>query len=100
MNRPLAEKRARIEPTHPQLSVARQCALLGLPRSSYYYPPLGTESPENLRLMRTIDELYLERPFYGSPRMTDWLRDLDWSVNEKRVARLMRVMGLQAVVPG
>ena len=100
MNRPLAEKRARIEPTHPQLSVARQCALLGLPRSSYYYPPLGTESPENLRLMRTIDELYLERPFYGSPRMTDWLRDLDWSVNEKRVARLMRVRGLQAVVPG
>ncbi|MFH1218953.1 MAG: IS3 family transposase, partial [Candidatus Eisenbacteria bacterium] len=50
--------------------------------------------------MRRIDELYLRRPFYGSPRMTDWLRDLGWPVNEKRVARLMQVMGLQAVVPG
>ncbi len=50
--------------------------------------------------MRKIDELYLKRPFYGSPRMTDWLADLGWLVNEKRVARLMRLMGLQAVVPG
>jgi len=50
--------------------------------------------------MRRIDELYLKRPFYGSPRMTDWLRTLGWRVNEKRVARLMRLMGLQAVVPG
>jgi len=61
---------------------------------------MGTESPENLRLMRKIDELYLKRPFYGSPRMTDWLEDLGWVVNEKRVARLMRLMGLQAVLPG
>jgi putative transposase len=82
------------------LSVARQCELIGLPRSSYYYSPLETESAENLRLMRRIDELYLRRPFYGSPRMTDWLRDQGWPVNEKRVARLMRVMGLQAIVPG
>ena len=50
--------------------------------------------------MRKIDELYLKRPFYGSPRMTDWLADIGWGVNEKRVARLMRLMGLQAVVPG
>jgi putative transposase len=83
------------------LSVVRQCLLLGLPRSSYYYEPLGTENAENLRLMRQIDELYLKRPFYGSPRMALWLRrDWGWRVNEKRVARLMRVMGLQAVVPG
>ncbi len=80
--------------------MARQCDLLSLPRSSYYYEPMGTESVENLRLMRRIDELYLKRPFFGSPRMTDWLRDLGWVVNEKRVARLMRVMGLQALVPG
>jgi putative transposase len=80
--------------------VTRQCSLIGLPRSSYYYEPMGTESPENLRLMRTIDELYLQRPFYGSPRMTDWLEDFGWVVNEKRVARLMRLMGLQAVLPG
>jgi putative transposase len=50
--------------------------------------------------MRQLDEMYLKRPFYGSPRMTDWLRELGWHVNEKRIARLMRVMGLQAVVPG
>lgn len=94
------EKRTWIKSDHSRLSVARQCALLGLPRSSYYYEPMGVESEENLRLMRQIDELYLKRPFFGSPRMTGWLRDLEWVVNEKRVARLMRLMGLQAVLPG
>src|ERR1035437_4720371 len=49
--------------------------------------------------MRQIDRLYLRRPFYGSPRMTDWLGDYGWQVNEKRIARLMRVMGLQSVLP-
>ncbi len=82
------------------LSVTRQCAMIALPRSSYYYEAIQTESEENLRLMRAIDELYLKRPFYGSPRITDWLEELGWNVNEKRVARLMRLMGLQAVVPG
>ena len=100
MSRSVTEKRTWIDPGHTRLSVARQCALLGLPRSSYYYEPTTTESPENLRLMRKIDELYLKRPFFGSPRMTDWLEELGWAVNEKRVARLMRLMGLQAVVPG
>jgi len=61
---------------------------------------MGTESVQNLLLMRRIDELYLKRPFYGSPRMADWLRALGWAVNDKRVARLMRLMGLQAIVPG
>lgn len=78
----------------------RQCALVGLPRSSYYHVPLLTESAENLRLMRQIDQLYLKRPFCGSPRLTLWLQELGYAVNEKRVARLMRVMGLQAIVPG
>jgi len=82
------------------LPLTRQCALLGLARASYYYVPLGTERPANLRLMRQLDELYLQRPFYGAPRLTDWLRELGWAVNEKRVARLMRVMGLQATLPG
>lgn len=82
------------------MSVVRQCALAGLPRSSYYYESIGREKPENLRLMRRLDELYLKRPFYGYPRMTGWLREQGWEVNEKRVARLMRLMGLQAVVPG
>ena len=69
-------------------------------RSSWYDEPLRTESEENLRLMRQIDELYLKRPFYGYPRMTLWLRQKGWVVNEKRVARLMRRMGLQATLPG
>jgi putative transposase len=93
-------KRGWIDPRHAKLSVARQCELAGLSRSSYYYIPLATESEENLRLMRKIDELYLKRPFYGYPRMTVWLKEFGWEVNPKRVARLMRVMGLQAVLPG
>jgi len=74
--------------------------LASLSRSTYYHVGQATESAENLMLMRQIDKLYLERPFYGSPRMTHWLRTLGWSVNVKRVARLMQLMGLQAVVPG
>jgi putative transposase len=80
--------------------VARQCALVSLSRSSYYHEPCGIESEENLALMRVIDELYLKRPFYGAPRMTLWLMELGYQVNHKRVERLMRLMGLQALVPG
>jgi len=93
-------KRRWIDPGHEELSVARQCELVELARSSYYYMPMATESPENLRLMRRIDELYLQRPFFGYRRITGWLRDLKWAVNEKRVLRLMRLMGLQATLPG
>lgn len=82
------------------MSVSRQCALLQVARSSAYYVPNSTESPENLALMRLIDEQYLQRPFYGSPRMTWWLNKHGHEVNRKRVARLMRVMGLQATLPG
>jgi putative transposase len=81
------------------VSIIRQCAVAGLARSTYYYEPVP-ERAENLALMRLIDELYLQRPFYGVPRMTDWLQTLGHAVNHKRVARLMRVMGLQAVLPG
>lgn len=91
-------KRALIEPGHPMLSVARQCELVGLGRSSYYYAPAG-ESEENLRLMRLIDEQYLKTPFYGSRRMTGWLRLQGHQVNRKRVRRLMRLMDLEAVGP-
>ena len=88
-----------VEPEHPSLSICRQCQLLGLPRSSYYYEP-ACESEENLRLMRLIDEHYLKHPSKGSRRMTVWLRDdLHQEVNRKRVQRLMQVMGLEAVYP-
>jgi putative transposase len=80
------------------LSVRRQCELLGLSRSSLYYGPAG-ESAEDLRLMRLIDEQYTARPFYGSRRMTAWLAGRGEEVNRKRVQRLMRVMGLEAIYP-
>lgn len=82
------------------LSVSRQCALLNVPRSSVYYTANTTESMENLTLMRLIDGQYLRTPFYGYPRMTLWLNEQGFTVNAKRVARLMRVMGLQATMPG
>lgn len=91
-------KRAMIDPGHPALSVARQCELVGLSRSSYYYASVG-ESEENLRLMRLIDEQYLKTPFYGSRRMTVWLKTQGYLVNRKRVRRLMHLMGLEAVGP-
>jgi putative transposase len=80
------------------LSIARQCELLGLPRSSYYYEP-ATESSENLALMRRLDEQYLETPFYGSRRMAVVLSSPGAPLNRKRVQRLMRVMGLEALFP-
>jgi putative transposase len=79
--------------------VRRQCELLGLNRSSFYYEP-AEETAENLRLLRLIDEQYTARPFYGSRRMTRWLQQVKHEeVNRKRVQRLMRLMGLEAVYP-
>ncbi len=96
---PSAEhKRPLIEAGHPDLSIRRQCELLGLNRSSLYYEPAG-ETPENLRLMRLIDEQYTARPYYGSRRMTNWLTRQGEAVNRKRVRRLMRLMGLEAIYP-
>jgi putative transposase len=76
--------------------VVRQCALLGISPSSVYYQPVPA-SQENLELMRLIDRQYLERPFYGSRRMTAWLRNQGYRVNRKRVRRLMGIMGLRAI---
>jgi putative transposase len=90
--------RAVIDPAHPSLSVRHQCRLLGLNRSSYYYEP-AKETAENLRLMRLIDEQYTEQPVFGSRRMTVWLNNRGEEVNRKRVQRLMRVMGLEAIYP-
>lgn len=80
--------------------MSRQCRLAELPRSTWYHVPVEKESLENLRLMRRIDEVFLKRPYYGSPRMTVCLRKEGERVNEKRVARLMRIMGYQAALPG
>ena len=87
-----------IERDHTQLSIRRQCELIGLNRSSFYYQPVG-ESAYNLMLMRLIDEQYTRTPFYGWPRITAWLRREGHPINPKRIRRLMRLMGLQAIYP-
>ena len=76
----------------------RQCELLELNRASWYYEP-APESAENLALMRRIDEQYLATPFYGSRRMAVWLQQQGYVINRKRVQRLMRLMGLEAIYP-
>jgi len=81
-----------IEPAHPQMSIARQCDLVGLPRSTAYCPTQG-ESAENLTLMRLLDQQYTDTPYYGIRRMTAWLRSQGYAVNHKRVARLLHTMG-------
>jgi putative transposase len=86
-------KRDLIDVAHPELSVRRQCELLDLERSTFYYQPC-TESAENLKWMRAIDRLYLQRPYFGSRRIADEL-----GVNRKRAQRLMRLMGLEAIYP-
>jgi putative transposase len=86
-----------IEPAHEALSVQRQCALLGLARASYYYQA-APESVENVRLMNLLDEQYTETPFYGVRKMTAWLNEVKQeNVNVKRVRRLLRLMGLEAI---
>jgi len=80
------------------LSICRKCELLGLNRSTYHLPP-ATESEENLRLMRLIDEQYLKTPFCGSRRMTVFPGTSREAVNRKRVRRLMAIMGLEALHP-
>jgi putative transposase len=82
----------------PQVSVSRQCRLLDLSRSSVYYKPVEI-APQDLALMRLIDEQYLKTPFYGSRSMTRHLRRLGYRLNRKHIQRLMRLMGLEAIYP-
>lgn len=81
-----------------EIPVYRQCELLGISRSGYYYSPRG-ESDLNHTLMRLIDEQYTEAPFYGVEKMTASLRRKGYDVNPKRIRRLMRLMGLEAIYP-
>jgi putative transposase len=79
------------------LPVVRQCQLLAVPRSTFYYPRQGIAEAD-LALMRLIDECHLKHPYYGSRRIRDWLEDRGHAVNRKRVQRLMRLMDLQAQI--
>jgi putative transposase len=91
-----------IEPDHPGISIARQCKLIQLSRASYYRAADSgpvIETPENLELMRLIDEEYTKHPFYGSRQLRNYLRRQGNQVNRKRIQRLMRLMGIQSVAP-
>lgn len=79
-----------------EISIRRQCELLGVNRSGLYYEALG-ENAENLALMRLLDEQYTRAPFYGSRKMVEWLDAQGFVVNRKRVSRLMALMGIEAV---
>jgi len=87
-----------IDPDHEEIPISRQCELLGVPRSSLYYRSRGDNGQDQL-LMRLIDEQYTQTPFYGSRRMTAWLRRQGFPINRKRVSRLMRRMGIEAIYP-
>ena len=90
------ERKAMIARDCPGLSLSRQCRVLAIGRSSFYSAPKG-ESPENLALMRRIDELFMKYPFYGSRQMVRQLRREGVCVGRHRVRRLMRLMGLEAI---
>jgi putative transposase len=90
------DRLALVDHDDPALSVVAQCRLLRVARSTLYYRP-SPVSPDDLAVMRRMDELYLASPFYGSRRMAAVLRRDGWAVNRKRVRRLMRVMGLEAI---
>jgi putative transposase len=87
-----------IEPEKHELSISRQCQLMGLSRSSFYYEPQPVKA-EDLNLMRKIDELYLQHPCWGSRSMARQLKRQKIDANRKRIQRLMRLMGIEAVYP-
>lgn len=92
------EKEAAVKKDNPKLSIARQCKLLGMSRSTLYYKK--TETNDNdLELMKMIDMQYTKYPFYGSRRMMRWLKEKGRKVNRKHVRRLMRLMGLEGLAP-
>ena len=88
----MEERRTMIEMNHPQISISQQCEILRVHRSGLYYQPTA-ESTENLAMMRLLDEQYFKTPFYGIRKLTEWLQNMDYAVNHKRVRRLMKLMG-------
>jgi len=88
-----------VEVDHPVWSLRHQCGLLSLNRSSLYYQPVEADR-QTLTLMNLVDEEYTRHPFYGSRKITHFLREVGYGVNRKRVKRLMNLMGLEAICPG
>lgn len=87
-----------MEPDNDQIPIVRQCQLLGLNRSNYYYEPVPIDQ-ETIDLMNKIDVIYANQPYYGCPKITEQLRRDGLKVNHKRIGRLMQTMGIQAIYP-
>jgi putative transposase len=98
LTKSVEEKRLMIDWDHDDLSVYQQCELLGLSRSSLYYDPRPLDD-ETLLLMRLVDEEYTRHPFYGTRKMTVYLRNLGFLVNRKRLQRYYGLLGLEAIYP-
>ena len=92
------QKRAAVEPENQQVSIGRQCELLGISRAGYYYNPRPV-SNEDLLITRLLDEEYTRHPFYGARRLSDWLSSRGHPAGRKKVGRLMKEMGLEAIYP-
>jgi len=87
-----------IETDNQELTIIQQCSLIGLSRSSYYYKPIGV-TKEELDIMKEIDQIYTNHPYYGVKRITGQLRRQGNNYNHKRIARLMKIMGISAIMP-
>ena len=96
--KPLGERRLLIKEAHPDLSIVKQCELLGVNRSGLYYEPVP-ESEENLSIMRLLDAQYLKTPFYGVERLLVLLVVMGYQINRKRLRRLLRLQGWQTLYP-
>lgn len=95
----IRERATLVDRNCPSLPLGRQCELLAIPRGSLYYPPLIVSAEDEV-LMRRLDEMYTKHPFYGSRRLAKVLsQELNQSINRKRIQRLMREMGIEAIYP-
>lgn len=91
-------RRVLVDPSHAEIAIVRQCELLGISRSSYYYRPVGV-SAHDLECMRIMDEVFKKRPYFGSRRLQDELRHQGIPIGRDHVRRLMRLMGIAAIYP-
>ena len=99
MTKPMKERLEMVEKQESDISIVRQCDMVGVCRSTLYYKPISQESDLNLQIMQELDKQYMKTPFYGKRRMTTHLNMSGYNVNIKRTSRLMNLMGLKALYP-
>ena len=94
----VSERKSMIEPNHPDLTISQQCTMLGISRSGYYYTPCPVDEA-TLELMNIIDKQYTKTPYYGTRKMSTYLKMIGYNVDRKKVRRLYKLMGLVAIYP-